>query len=68
MPDIALIAILFEVKRFYIYSIFVYAGWLAGYLFDVNPGIPVAVSGAIIAIIGVGLIIRFLTKYPLPAE
>lgn len=63
-----LIAILFEVKRFYIYSIFVFTGWLTGYLFDVNPGIPVAASGAIIAIIGAGLIFRFLAKYPIPAE
>ena len=63
-----LVAILFEAKRFYIYGFFVFSGWLTGYLFDVNPGIPVAMSGAMIAIIGIGLLLRFLAKYPLPAE
>lgn len=63
-----LVAILFEAKRFYIYGFFVFSGWLTGYLFVVNPGIPVAASGAIISIIGIGLLLRFRAKYPLPAE
>lgn len=64
----ALIAILFEVRRFFIHAALVFGGWLSSYLFDIEPGIPVAVAGGAIAMIGLGLLISFLGKYPLPRE
>jgi len=64
----ALIAILFEVKRFYGYAALVFSGWLVPYLLVVEPGLPVAVAGGTITLIGLALLASFLVKYPVPSE
>ncbi len=63
-----LIAILFEVKKFFGYAALVFGAWLSAYILDIEPGIPVATAGGIIVLIGLGLLISFLAKYPLPRE
>ncbi len=64
----ALVAILFEIKRFYGYAALVFGGWLLAFLFNFQEGAPVAAAGGIIMLTGLGYLIRFLTRYPLPAE
>jgi hypothetical protein len=59
-----LIAILFEVWRFIMHGVVVFAGFLTGYLFDIPPGTPVAIAGGMITLIGLGLLVRFLARYP----
>jgi hypothetical protein len=64
----ALVALVFQINRFFLHAIFIFAGWLSGYLFDINPGIPVAVSGGLVSVIGLGLLARFIAQYPTVAE
>jgi hypothetical protein len=64
----ALIAILFEVRRFFVYAVLVFGGWFTSYLLDVEPGVPVSLAGGVITLFGLGLLIRFLNKYPRPPE
>jgi hypothetical protein len=63
-----LIGVLFEVGRFFGYSLLIIGGWALPYLVEVQSGLPVALSGGAIAFIGVGLLISFLSRYPLPSE
>lgn len=63
-----LIAMVFEIRRFYIHAWFVFAGWLTSFLFDVEPGIPVALAGGMVSLIGLGLLARFLVENPRVAE
>ena len=58
----ALIAILFEVRRFFGYAALIFGGWLSAYLFDIEPGPPVALAGGAIVLIGSTLLINFLIK------
>jgi hypothetical protein len=60
-----LIALLFDVRRFYAYGAIVFGGWLSSYLFDIEPGVPVAVAGGVVAAVGLGMFINFLIKYPI---
>ena len=64
----ALIAILFQVRRFFGYAALVFGGWLFAYLLDIDPGIPVVTAGGAIVLIGLGLLTSFLVKHPLPSE
>jgi hypothetical protein len=64
----ALIAILFEVRRFFGYALLVFGGWLSSYLLEIEPGAPVAIAGGMIAVIGIVLLVRFVNKYPVPSE
>lgn len=64
----ALIAILFEVRRFFGYAALIFGGWLSAYLFDIEPGPPVALAGGAIVLIGSTLLINFLIKYPARSE
>ena len=64
----ALIAILFESRRFFGYGALIFGAWLLAYLLKIEPGVPVASAGAAIALIGLGFLTRFLAKYPLPSE
>jgi hypothetical protein len=64
----ALIALLFEVGRFYGYSALIIGGWVLPYLVEVQSGLPVIVAGGTIALIGLGLLTRFLVNNPLPSE
>jgi hypothetical protein len=64
----ALVAIFFESTRFFGYGALVFGAWLVSYLLDIEPGVPVSIAGGVIALIGVGLLVRFLVQYPLPKE
>jgi MFS family permease len=64
----ALIAVLFEVGRFFGYGALIFGAWLLAYVLGIEPGVPVASAGAAIALIGLGFLIRFLSNYPLPSE
>lgn len=63
-----LIAILFEVGRFFGYGALIFGAWLLAYLLEIEAGAPVATAGAAIVLIGLGFLARFLAKYPLPSE
>lgn len=65
---LALVAVLFEVKRFYGYAALVFGAWLAPYLMNVRMGIPVVIAGGAIAIVGLALLVSFLSKYSVPPE
>jgi len=64
----ALIAIRFEVRRFFGYAALVFGGWLSASLLDIEAGIPVAIAGGAIVLIGLGLFTSFVVKHPLPSE
>lgn len=59
-----LIALLFEIRRFYAYGLIVFGAWLSTYLLDIEAGIPVALSGGLVSAVGIFMLIRFLTQYP----
>ena len=63
-----LISILFELKRFSGYGALVFAAWLTPFLFPIREGIPVALIGALISLIGVGFLVRFLINTTPPLE
>jgi len=64
----ALIAVLFEVRRFFGYAALTFGAWLSAYLFDIEPGPPVALAGGAIVLTGFALLISFLIKHPIPSE
>jgi hypothetical protein len=63
-----LISILFELKRFSGYGALVFAAWLTPFLFPIREGIPVALIGALISLIGVGFLVRFFINTTPPLE
>ena len=63
-----LISIFFEVRRFMGYAALVFGGWLSAYLLNIEAGIPVTIAGGLIALIGLGILVRFVVKIPLPSE
>ena len=64
----ALIGALFELRRFLIYAALVLAAWAIPFLVPIREGLPVATAGALISLFGIGLLTRFLKRYPKPAE
>ena len=63
-----LVAFLFQISRFYVYALIEFGAWLISRLLDSDPGLPVALTGAIMLLVGAGLLVRFLTANPIPAE
>ncbi len=63
---LALIAFLFQISRFYAYAVIEFGAWLISHLFDIDPGLPVALAGALMILVGVGFLIRFLIENPRP--
>lgn len=59
-----LIAALFGIKRFFVYAPLVFAPWVLGRIFDVEPGILLAVVSGLILLVGLSLLIRFLVQFP----
>jgi hypothetical protein len=55
-----LISILFELRRFFGYGVLVFMGWLVPFLFPIREGVPVALIGGLISLLGVGIMVRFL--------
>jgi hypothetical protein len=65
---ITLVALVFQIKRFYAYAIIEFGAWLLSHMLRIDPGLPVAIAGGIMLLIGVVLFIRFLAENPhLPA-
>ena len=63
-----LISIFFEIKRFMGYAALIFGGWLSAYLLGIEAGIPVAIAGGAIVLIGLAFLVNFLIKYPVPSE
>jgi len=64
----ALIAIFFEIRRFFGYAALIFGAWFLAYLLGIEAGIPVATAGLVIVLIGFGLLASFLAQHPLPSE
>ena len=63
-----LISIFFEIKRFMGYAALIFGGWLSAYLLGIEAGIPVAIAGGAIVLIGLAFLVNFMIKYPVPSE
>ncbi len=61
---LALVAVMFQIARFYIYAVIEFGAWLLSDMLGVEPGIHLVIAGAIMLLVGIGLLIRFLIKYP----
>jgi len=64
---VAALALLFGVKRFYAYAAIVMGSFVGGYLFEVEPYWYFLVPGGVIVLLGLVMLIRFLTMYPIPS-
>lgn len=65
---LALVAFVFQIARFYLYAIIEFGAWLLGDLLGIDPGIPLGIAGAIVLLVGIGLLIRFLIENPRLSE
>lgn len=65
---LALIALMFQIARFYLYAIIEFGAWLVSDLLGIDPGISVAITGAIMLLVGIGFLIRFLIEHPRLSE
>ena len=63
-----LVAFLFQISHFYVYALIEFGALLISRLLDIDPGLSVTLAGAIMLLVGIGLLIRFLTANPIPAE
>jgi hypothetical protein len=61
---LALVGLVFQIKRFYAYAVLAFGAWLLPHLLGTGPGLVIATVGAIILLIGVGLLTRFLIQNP----
>lgn len=65
---LALAAYLLGVARFYAYAVLVFAAFAAGQWLDTSVGLPVTIAAGLILLCGLVLLVRFLRRYPRPAE
>ena len=59
-----LIALLFEIRRFFAYGLIVFGAWLSTYMFDIEPGALVALAGGLVSAVGLAMLIRVLARHP----
>lgn len=55
-----------EIDRFYAYSVSTVIAFVAGHLLDIPPSVSVLALGGLISLMGLGMLIRLLRKYPNP--
>ena len=60
--------LLTTITRLYVYALLVLVTSAVGTWFDVHPAVYVIFTGLLIEAVGIWLMIRFLRKYPLPAQ
>jgi hypothetical protein len=63
-----LIAIFFEVRRFFAYGLVVFGGWLVPHVAPIEEGITVTIAGALVTMIGLAILARFLATTPVQSE
>jgi hypothetical protein len=56
------------VNRYYAHAALILLAFALANWLDVNPGLPITIAGAVILLVGLAIFIRFMRKYPLPAE
>ena len=57
--------LLFGMHRFMLYAILIFLAFLGAHIAHSEPPVPFVVMGAIITIVGVVYLVRFMRKYPL---
>ncbi len=55
-----------EIDRFYAYSLSTVIAFVGGHLLDIPPSVSVLALGGFVSLMGLGMPIRFLRKYPNP--
>ena len=60
--------LLTTITRLYVYALLVLVTFATGTWLDVHPAVYVIFTGLLIEAVGIWLMIRFLRKYPLPAQ
>jgi hypothetical protein len=60
--------LLTRITRLYLYALSVLIIFAAGTWFDVHPAVYTISTGLLIETVGIWLMVRFLRKYPLPAQ
>ena len=60
--------LLTKITRLYAYALLLLVTFAAGTWLDVHPAVYVIFTGLLIEAVGIWLMIRFLRKYPLPAQ
>jgi len=62
------VALLFGFKRLYAYAGLILIVFIGGHMLDVHPVANFALPGAVILVYGLSMLLKFLKKYPAPAE
>ncbi|MCD1295853.1 hypothetical protein CUJ83_12690 [Methanocella sp. CWC-04] len=64
----AMAAYMFELKRFYLYSLTVLAIFIIQHIIDIEPYWAMIISGFIITLTGLFIMVRFIQKYPIQKD